>query len=142
MALPDPERAALRYQGPSLRTVEQEQAAGRVARQAELRQLLVDGPVLRLGLAHMKIQFNPLTVESLGALGSVYPTLRVVADWGTLEVTRAALLSPDWSMVTVSAPASAAGNPATGDGWTLSLAPGWTLEPDERAGDFRAVKVR
>jgi hypothetical protein len=97
---------------------------------------LVDGPVARLAFLHMHIAFDPNTVQPIGAPGTVYPTLRVVDDWGVLEVTGGALIN-DWKAVVVPAPASASAGAAAGDGWTLTLAPGWRLEPDERSGDLR-----
>ena len=63
--------------------------------------------------------------------------LRVVDDWGVLDVTDGALVKADWSAVVVPAPSTIAQRTATGDGWRLELAPGWRLEPDDRAGDVR-----
>jgi hypothetical protein len=131
------DRAAASYGGPALRAAEQARAAERDAAIRRYRARLVDGPVVTLRLFHMHIVFNPNTVQPIGAPGSVYPTLRVVDDWGILEVTGGALLNPDWSAVVVPAPASTSTGTAAGDGWTLTLAPGWQLEPDERSGDLR-----
>jgi len=78
-------------------------------------------------------------VLPLDDLGSVYPALRVVDDWGILEVSGGALLAADWSSVVVPAPGDATlrAGPVTGPGWSLALAAGWRLVPAERAGDLR-----
>jgi hypothetical protein len=134
---PDAGRAAAAYGGTALRTAEDARAAERDAAVQRYRERLVDGPVATLRFAHMHIGFDPDTVQPIGAPGSVYPTLRVVDDWGVLEVTGGALIKADWSAVVVPAPASANTGKTAGDGWTLTLTPGWRLEPDERPGDLR-----
>ncbi|MCB9648935.1 MAG: hypothetical protein H6730_20395 [Deltaproteobacteria bacterium] len=132
--------AAARYGGPELFAAEE----ARAKRQAEVlardRQLLVEGPVLRLAFRHMKIEFDPRTVRGLEGLGSVYPTLRVVDDWGVLTVSDVALVTSDWSAVVVPAPTEAKGPVIEGPGWRLELASSWRLEADARAGDLRVSK--
>jgi hypothetical protein len=64
--------------------------------------------------------------------------MRISADWGVLEVQNGALLKPDWSAVSVSAP-TALGAPFKGDGWMLELKPNWKIAPGERKGDFTLV---
>jgi len=71
----------------------------------------------------------------LEKLGTVYPTMRISADWGVLEVSNGALLKPDWSAVSVVAPTIMDATPK-GDGWTLELKPNWKLVPGGRNGDF------
>lgn len=133
----DAEQAAASYGGPPLRAAEQARAALHAALLAQYRRVLVDGPVATLRFRHMKIQFDPRTVTPLGELGSMYPVLRVVDDWGILDVTGGALLKADWSAVVVPAPSTTSPRLATGEGWRLELAPGWRLEPDDRVGDVR-----
>lgn len=135
--LPDVEQAAASYDGPALRTSEQAREAKHAAQLAAYHRVLVDGPVATLRFRHMKIEFDPRTVSPLGTLGSVYPSLRVVDDWGVLEVTGGALLKADRSAVVVSAPSTTSPRIVTGEGWRLELAQGWRLEADERAGDVR-----
>jgi len=137
VVLPEVEQAAGTYDGPALRAAEQARAAQHAALLAQYRRALVDGPVATLRFRHMKIEFDPRTVTPLGELGSVYPVLRVVDDWGALAVTGGALLKADWSAVVVPAPSTTSQRTATGDGWRLELAPGWRFEPDDRAGDVR-----
>ena len=67
--------------------------------------------------------------------GTVYPNMRLTDDWGVLEATNGALLSGDWHRVTLPAPI-VSGNQVRGDGWTVTLNPGWTVVSGPRPGDF------
>lgn len=137
VAMPEAAPLAARYDGVALLAAERARAAARERLLAGYRARLVDGPVLHLPLAHMKMQFNPSTLVPLGEAGTVYPTLHVSDDWGAVDVDGAALMAPDWSRVTVPAPArDADGNLLRGEGWTLQLAPGWRLVPGARSGDY------
>jgi uncharacterized membrane protein (DUF2068 family) len=140
--LPDADRAAASYDGGALRAAEQVRATAREAILQHYRERLVEGAVVTLRFVHMQVAIDPNSVQPIAALGSVYPVLRVVDDWGVLEVASGgALIKADWSAVVVPAPASTAAHSVTGDGWRLTLAPGWSLEPDERAGDLRLVRT-
>jgi hypothetical protein len=138
---PDVDRAAASYGGPALHAREQIRAAERARLVEHHRARLVDGSVATLRFVDMHITFDPRAVQPIGPPGSVYPTLRVVDDWGVLDVTGGALIKADWSAVVVPAPPTATAGTVTGDGWTLTLAPGWRLEPDERPGDLRIARV-
>jgi hypothetical protein len=127
---------AASYDGDALHASETERDAKRQQRLALNRRKFVDGPVLTLGFRHMNVQFNPQNLEPLGDAGTVYPTIRVTDEWGVIEGKDGALMKPDWSALVVPAPASAAGSKVVGDGWTLTLKPGWTLVPGVRAGDY------
>src|SRR2546423_999149 len=105
------------------------------------REKLVDGPILIVPLHKMNMQFDPGNLVPIDSLGTVYPNLRVVDDWGVLTVTKGgALMSGDFSRVIVPAPKKIAQPVIDGDGWELRLNPGWSLTPGERKGDF-AVRV-
>ncbi len=138
---PEPEAEARlgRYGGVAIREAEAERESQRQERIAGYRRLLVDGPVLAIGLQAMQVQFNPNNLQPLGEHGTVYPTLRISDVWGILEVTGGALLHPSWSRVAVPAADTEAGKGPrrieTG-GWTLELAEGWEIVLGERAGDF------
>lgn len=125
------------YGGPALMAAETARQAKHDRKIAHYRSILIDGPVLVLPLKHMKVQFDPRNVFSLGKAGTVYPTMRVVGDWGSIDVKKGGLLAPDWHRLTVSAPS---GKTVTGTiqgpGWTLKLGPGWRLVPATRKGDF------
>ncbi len=77
---------------------------------------------------NMNISFNPSNLVPLETYGTVYPTLRLTADWGILTVEKGALISANWSHVTVSVPLDISSKTVTGDGWTLELEEGWIAD--------------
>ena len=139
LKLPEPSAAAVQareaFYDDRLRPRELARDQARQAHLAELKTRLVDGPVLRLPLVHANYQFNPQTLEALGAAGVVYPTMKLSADWGVLAVEQGALL--DKAMTTAAVTVSG-GSPdhLQGPGWHLTLSKGWRVAPGERAGDF------
>jgi hypothetical protein len=56
--------------------------------------------------------------------------------WGMLTVTDGALLKGDWSEVRVVAPKDVTTRLIKGDGWTLELKTGWSLQPGKRSEDY------
>jgi hypothetical protein len=126
---------ALRYDGTTLRGVERERETNRQRILAVNKARFIDGPVLVIPLHHSNIQFDPRSLQPLEKSGTVYPTMRISADWGVLEVQNGALLNPEWSAVTVVAPSSM-GETLRGDGWTLELKPDWMVVSGKRSGDF------
>lgn len=126
---------AARYDGPALRETEVQREQQRLAQLERNQARFVTGPVLRLDLRSMRIQFDPSNMQPLPGIGTVYPTMQLSDVWGTLTVTDGALLQNDWKAVFVQAPASGE-LPLQGHGWALSLAPGWSLVPGARRGDY------
>jgi len=141
LKLPEPSAATVKAReadyDDTLRLREQAREQARQAHLAELKAKLVDGPVLRLPLAHLhaSYQFNPQTLEALGSDGVVYPTMTLSAAWGTLKVEQGALLDKAMSGAAVSA-AGLSADRLAGPGWHLSLNKGWTVAAGERSGDF------
>lgn len=117
-----------------LRAAEEAREQARSARLAQWRASLVDGPVLVLPLEKTNFQFNPQTLAALDGVGTIYPTLRLTDHWGELVVDGgAALVHADRRRAVVALPAGGAA--LAGDGWRLTLAPGWRLAQGERAKD-------
>ncbi|MEP6900074.1 MAG: hypothetical protein ABI870_16230 [Rhodanobacter sp.] len=110
-------------------------------RLAALKARLVDGAVLTLPLNHSNFQFNPQTLQPLGELGMVYPTLRLTDDWGVLEVTGDALVSQTARTANVSV-AGIDLSRRNGDGWKLTLSKDWNVVPGARQGDLEVRKER
>ncbi len=134
------ERRAARYEGATVAREESARAAERRRRASAYRARLVDGPVLSLRQRGLQRAFNPNELFPLGELGIVYPTGTFSAPWGTLQVTDGALVSPDFTLLRVAAPAAVPNEgPIAGPGWTLQLADGWSLQPGDRPGDVVAV---
>ncbi|UGB36881.1 hypothetical protein [Frateuria soli] len=139
---PDVGKLAARYDGPALLAAERARADARARQAALFRAQLVTGPVLKLPLEHMKVQFNPSNLMPLGDAGTVYPTMHVIDDWGSITIDGGALMAPDWRLLTVPAPARGAeAGELRGKGWTLELAPGWRVVPGGRAGDWAVGRV-
>jgi hypothetical protein len=101
------------------------------------RARLVDGPVLRIPLQKMNMQFDPGNLVPLDSLGTVYPNIRIVDHWGILTVSKSgALMRGDFRRIVVPAPTKIAPPLIEGDGWELRLNSGWSLGLGERTGDF------
>ena len=127
---------AAAYDDGTLRDAEVKRDEAMKARAAAQHVRFVEGPVLILPLKDANRQFNPQTLQPLGDLGTVYPTLRLVDDWGVLEVEDGgALMAKDMKTTVVSAAGMAPAG-LKGAGWRLTLKPGWTVRPGARKGDF------
>jgi hypothetical protein len=135
----DAESAASRYDGRALRAAETKRETERAARVAELRRRFVEGPVLVMPNGKQN-SFVTNGMTPIPGEGTIYPTFRSSGDWGSLDAVQA-LMSTDQSRLTVPAPASTEGSTLTGEGWTLTLAPGWTVRRGARAGDWQVVRA-
>lgn len=124
------------YGGRALHGSEMRRDAAHQRVVATYRAQFIDGQVLVLPLRHMQVQFDPRTLQPLGADGTVYPTLHLSDDWGTLDATSGALIDSDWSRVVVTAPTSTSPTRLEGRGWAIGLKPGWGVSPAERSGDL------
>jgi hypothetical protein len=133
----DAEARADIYGAAAIRIAEADRARKADAEKARYHALLVDGPTLLLPRAgKFAFSFNPSTLISLGDDGTVYPTFHVVSGWGTLDVKAGALVPTDFSRATVAAPSDTKGPRIEGPGWTLDLAPGWTIIPAAKARSY------
>jgi hypothetical protein len=105
---------------------------------AGYRARFLNGPVLEFPRdEELRRSFNPNNLVPLDDKGTVYPTGTFAAIWGRLEINEVGgLLAPDNQALRVTAPAEPSVHPLTGPGWKLELAPGWTVRPAGKAGDF------
>lgn len=132
------EAAARRYGGGRLFADEARKAKKQERRIAEMRRRFVEGPVLVLPVTgQFKYGFNPNNLVSLDEHSTVYPWLRVTDAWGTLEANGAMMIQEKGvvTRVVVPAPTKLEGGKATGDDWSLELAPGFGIIPGPRSGD-------
>lgn len=132
-------KAASRYDGAALQSAEAKREAAQKAKIAELKARFVDGPVLvvpRDGNA----SFTTAGITPIPGYGTVYPTFRVKGEWGSLEAANV-LMSLDRQWLSLPAPRAPEGSVVRGDGWTVTLAPGWVLRPGPRSGDFKAERA-
>jgi hypothetical protein len=134
------EKRALAYDGETLRGVETQRENERQKRLAQYRSRFIDGPILVLPLTGaVQYGFDPNNVQAFDETRTVYPTLRVSDDWGILEVSNGALVTRREGRVVqvqVAAPPDRNTTPLRGDGWTLKLKEGWSLEPGPRRRDL------
>lgn len=136
----DVNAALRRYGGAELALIEEARETQRVARVAELKKRFVDGPVLRIPRARTA-SFVTAEATPIPGAGVVFSSYRVPeAEWGSLTGARV-LVGADQTTLIVPGPWTRKGDVLTGSDWSVTLAPGWTVQPDARAGDFRLAKA-
>ncbi len=91
-------RRAVEYGGEAITAGEIKREEERVRRMAAYREAFVTKPHLDITLEAMQISFDPRNVLVLEGEGTVYPSLYVKDNWGVLEVSDGALMSPDQGM--------------------------------------------
>ena len=121
------------YGASEIRAMEADRAAKGEAEKARYRALLVTGPTL-MTPPPGNFSFNPSTLISLGDGYTVYPTFHAVAKWGTLDVKDGVRVPTDFSSTTLAAPNGQQGSHLQGPGWTIDLAPGWSVASGPRPG--------
>lgn len=128
-----------RYQSKQLKVKEEEREKSRLLEVAKAKARFVDGPVLILPLVKMQFSFTYANMVPIKDVGTVYPSMQLTDEWGSLEATKGALMGSDYKTARVPAPNSKDG-PIYGDGWTLTLKPGWKLIAGNRQGDYTLKK--
>lgn len=130
---------AARYGGALLRSDETRNESERAAHRSWLRTRFAEAAVLRLPWAgHISYTFNPNGAESLEGLGTVFTHGTASGDWGNLEAHEFLVLSVGGKNTgfQVPAPSDPSTRPVKGQGWSLTLNPGWTLRAGPRKGDW------
>jgi hypothetical protein len=131
--------ASARYGGTELRAAEQARAERRRVVVRELQNRFVDGPVL-LVPSGGGATFNAVGATPIPGAGTVYfSRYRTKGEWGTLEATNGVLVSDDGRR-RLSGPVRIEGANITGDGWTVTVALGWTVRPGPRSGDYQIIR--
>ena len=93
----------------------------RLATIANYKNLFLSSPTLTVFFENMNVSFDPRNIIPLDTLGTVYTNLRITDNFGVLSVEKGALMSPDWSHLTVSEPENIQHTHMTGNGWKLEL---------------------
>ncbi len=135
----DPAAAAARYRGAELRAAEEKLDLERQARVAALKARFVDGPVLIVPRP-TSAAINNLGATPIPEVGLVLLEYRATPPWGSLEATRGVLVPTRGGVLHLTTPFETRGATLSGDGWTITLAAGWTVRPGARPGDFEVVK--
>lgn len=132
--------ASARYGGAELRVAEQARAERRRAVVRELQNRFVDGPVL-LVPSGGGATFNAVGATPIPGVGTVYfSRYRTKGEWGTLEATNGVLISEEGRR-RLPGPVRIEGANISGDGWTVTVAPGWTVRPGPRSGDYQIIRA-
>jgi hypothetical protein len=131
--------ASARYGGMELRAAEQTRAERRRAVVRELQNRFVDGPVL-LVPSGGGATFNAVGATPIPGAGTVFVLpYRARGDWGTLEATKGVLINEDGTR-RLPGPVRIEGPTLTGDGWTVTVAQGWTVRSGPRSGDYQIIR--
>lgn len=111
----------LDYNGAQISAEEKKREEDNARLMHEMTMKFVKSPHLEIPFERMNISFDPGNLIPLENHGTVYPSLRITDNWGILTVEDGALLSADWSKVTVSAPEENNSRSVKGKGWMLEL---------------------
>lgn len=130
------EARSARYGADEIREAEQERSERRASELQALRDQYTSAPRLVLPLREMQFEFDPNAIVPLEGLGSVYGGLTLRDRWGELVALGGALISEDFTRLIVVRPDPSG---LTGDGWSLNLAEGYTVDLSPTSGDFELV---
>jgi len=131
--------ASARYGGAELRAAEQTRAEERAARMRELRNRFVDGPVLVVPRGGGGT-FNAVGATPIPGEGTVFVLpYRQKGEWGALEAMNGVLVNDDGTR-RLPGPVRIDGVTLTGDGWTVTVAPGWSVRSGPRSGDYQIIR--
>jgi hypothetical protein len=131
--------SAERYGGTQLRAAEEKRDEQRKALVGQLRERFVEGPILLLPSGGGGT-FDVRGATPVPGSGTVYfSNYRLKGEWGSLDATNGVLLSGDGSR-RVPGPIRLDGATITGDGWRVTIAPGWVVRTGPRTGDYQLVR--
>jgi hypothetical protein len=131
--------ASARYGGAEIRAAEQTRAERRRIVVRELQGRFVDGPVL-LVPASGGATFNAVGATPIPGAGTVYvQPYNAKGEWGTLDAPKGVLIGDDGTR-RVPGPVRIDGARLTGGEWAVTVAPGWTVRPGPRSGDYQIVR--
>jgi len=125
-----------RYNGQSIVAEENAREEKTKERIAEYKRRFLEQPHLELRFINMNISFDPRNIMPLEDKGTVYPTIRVTDNWGILTVENGALLSANFDKITVCVPTAISDAKVVGDGWTLELRNGYTVQKGTASNDY------
>lgn len=129
------------YSGQRMIAFERTREANRVAQESRLRARFLDGPSLTLPVgSRFNFSFDPNGAVPLAGIGTVYESSRISDDWGTLEVRSGGVLMKrdekgHVTGVIVASPALK-DRGVEGEGWRLTLSPGWSLAESAKPGQL------
>lgn len=134
------EKNAHHYNGVLIATEEQARENKIKEQIAEYQARFIEQPHLEIKFEKMNVSFDPRNILAIEGQGTVYPTIRVTDNWGILEVGNGALMSPDWSKISVSIPTKTEEQRAEGNGWVLQLKDSYIIKEDKKTGNYGIFK--
>jgi hypothetical protein len=136
----DAAASAARYRSAELRVAEEKRDVEHQARVAGLKARFVDGPVLIVPRP-TSAAINNTGATSIPDVGLIIMEYRSTPAWGSLTATSGVLVLTKGGVMHLTAPFQTSGSTLSGEGWTITLAAGWTVRPGKRPGDFEIVKA-
>ncbi|WP_353145685.1 hypothetical protein [Chryseobacterium sp.] len=98
---------------------------------ADYKFKFIEQPHFEIRFEKMNVSFDPRNIIPIEDKGTVYPNMKLTDSWGILNVEKGALMSPNWDKISITNPVSIEGKKITGDGWTLDLTDGYSVEKDK-----------
>jgi hypothetical protein len=132
--------AAARYDGAALRTVEEARDRAQQVRVAELRQRFVDGPVLTMPAGGSGTSDTRGSVGIPGVGTVLFNNFTLTARWGRINADSGVLRAADGKTLSVPVTGPLEGTTLRGNGWSVTLNPGWVVRPATRPGTFAIVR--
>ena len=132
--------AAARYDGATLRAAEEARDRAQQVRAAELRQRFVDGPVLTMPAGGSGTSDTRGSVGIPGVGTVFFNHFTLSARWGRLSADSGVLRAADGRTLSVPITRPLEGTTPQGDGWRVTLNPGWVVRPAARPGSFSIVR--
>jgi hypothetical protein len=132
--------AAGRYDGATLRTVEEARDRAQQMRVAELRRRFVDGPVLTMPAGGSGTSDTRDSVGIPGVGTVLFHNFTLSARWGRLNADSGVLRAADGTTLSVPVTAPLNGTTLQGTGWSATLNAGWVVRPAARPGSFIIVR--
>lgn len=109
-----------------------------IAREREIEQRILEYVNKFIELPHVELprkakgfSFDTRNVTSLNEYGTVYQILETSDYWGKLSVKGGALVSKERDKITISKPITISAKEVTGEGWTLELKEGYSIDRNE-----------
>ena len=137
---PDAAASAARYRSAELRAAEEKRDIAHQARIAQLKARFVDGPVLIVPRP-TSAATNNTGATPIPDVGLVIMEYRSTPAWGSLTATSGVLVLTKGAALHLTMPFQTSGSTLSGEGWTITLAAGWTVRPGKRQGDFEVAKA-
>ena len=100
----------------------------------------IEQPHLEIQFEQRDMSFDPRNIMPIEDKGTFYQNIRVTDKWGILTVENGALLSPNWSKVSLTIPEKIEEKNVRGAGWVLELNDGYSVTKDESTGNYKLTK--